>query len=242
MSNAIILDVESTGFAEPVEPVEVAWVRLDAPNSMTVLETFQQRYQPSKPIECGALATHRIMDEALVNMPPSNEARLPADVGFIIGHAIDYDWSVMGKPDVRRIDTCALARRCWPECDSFSLGALLFYLDRDRALEFVRNAHAALADCEATLVLMAFIVERFKDPKALTWEKLWKASEKARIPTHMPFGKHKGMLITELPWDYREWMLRQTDMDEYVLIAVRRSMRAAAVEPLVEDEEPVAVR
>jgi len=46
-----------------------------------------------------------------------------------------------------------------------------------------------------------------------TAEDLYAESEKARIPTTMPFGKHKGMLLSDIPSDYKQWLLTQGDID-----------------------------
>ena len=47
----------------------------------------------------------------------------------------------------------------------------------------------------------------------LTAERLWERSEDARIPTHMPFGKHKGVPIAAVPKDYARWLLDQPNVD-----------------------------
>jgi exodeoxyribonuclease X len=45
---------------------------------------------------------------------------------------------------------------------------------------------------------------------------LYAESEKARTPTTMPFGKHKGMLLTDVPSDYKQWLLTQGGIDPYL--------------------------
>ena len=47
-------------------------------------------------------------------------------------------------------------------------------------------------------------------------EQLYLASEEARIPKSITFGKHKGTAIAELPKDYIQWLLRQDDLDAYL--------------------------
>jgi len=37
----------------------------------------------------------------------------------------------------------------------------------------------------------------------------------------MPFGKYKGTKIKDLPADYVAWLLRQDDIDQYVLKALK---------------------
>ena len=53
-----------------------------------------------------------------------------------------------------------------------------------------------------------------------SFEQLWERSEVARIPIKMPFGKHKGELIKDIPADYRRWLVSQTDLDPYLVKAL----------------------
>ena len=110
MPTAIIFDTEATGIVDPVI-IEAAWIAVDSLAPVTLGDTFHQRYQPGKPISLGALATHHIMDEELVDCPPAASFRLPDDLQYLIGHNIDFDWQAVGQPDVKRICTLALARR-----------------------------------------------------------------------------------------------------------------------------------
>ena len=58
-------------------------------------------------------------------------------------------------------------------------------------------------------------------PELTSWGSIWKFSEEARIPDTMPFGKHKGMPIKDVPRDYKEWLKGQPDIDEYLLKALK---------------------
>ena len=49
-----------------------------------------------------------------------------------------------------------------------------------------------------------------------TGTNLYNISENARIPSLMNFGKHKGAAITDIPKDYKEWLLKQADLDPYL--------------------------
>ena len=53
------------------------------------------------------------------------------------------------------------------------------------------------------------------------FEALWQASEGRRIPMRMPYGKHKGAAIRDIPTGYRSWLLNQADVDPYLAIALR---------------------
>ncbi|HLS17840.1 MAG TPA: DUF3820 family protein [Paenalcaligenes sp.] len=223
--SAIIFDTETTG-NDPAEIIEAAWLKVDNPNDLTVTEHYEARFKPQQKISLGALATHHILDEELQDCPPASDFSLPDDVQYIIGHNIDYDWNVSGQPRVKRICTLALARHLLPFLDSHSQSALIYYFDRKNARERLQKAHSALADvhnCRLNLLALFDCLYEQGRQVPSDWETLWSLSEQARIPTTMPFGKHRGQLIAELPRDYQDWLLRQDGLDPYVKQAVLQS-------------------
>ena len=212
MPKTIIFDTEATDKNNPII-IEAAWLEVTDFDPVTTGESWVQRYNPGRPISLGALATHHIMDEELVNCPPSSSFRLPDDCEYMIGHNVDFDWSAIGSPDVKRVCTLALSRKLWPDLDSHNQSALLYYLERESARELLKNAHSAASDVMICSLIVSHIC-RVLGVK--TVEGLWNESEKARTPTMMPFGKHKGLLLTDVPSDYRHWLLNQADIDPYL--------------------------
>ncbi len=208
----IIFDTEATDLKKPVL-IEAAWVELESLEPYSVTNPFEQRYNPGKPISLGALATHHIMDEELVDCPPAASFTLPSDVDYVIGHNVDFDWEVIGKPDIKRICTLALARKVWPDLDSHNQSALLYHLERATAREQLRNAHSALTDVSICAAILKHICQQLG---VTTIEALYTESEIARTPTTMPFGKHKGMLLADVPKDYKKWLLSQQDIDPFL--------------------------
>ena len=216
--NAYIFDCETTGLNEP-ELIEAAWLELSSIlPTIFVGNGFNQQYKPSKPIEIGALATHHIMDEDLVNCPSSSSFSLPDGIQYLIGHNIDFDATVIGNPNIKRICTLALARKAWPELGSHTQSALMYFLYRTHAREKLKNAHSAKADVLICASILKALVRHFG---ITTIEGLYDASELARIPTHMSFGKHKGCALTELPADYKRWLVGQSDLDPYLRAALQ---------------------
>ncbi|MDV6347516.1 DUF3820 family protein [Nitrosomonas sp. Is35] len=220
----LIFDTETTGVVDP-EIIEAAWIepiftdhlRLDK-----IADSYIGRFKPSKPISLSAMAVHHIMDEDLENCPPSSGFRLPDDITYLIGHNVDYDWIAAGKPVVNRICTLALSRHLWPELDSHTQSAMLYYLERESARDALTGkAHSAAQDVRNCLIILAHIVNKLGDVDS--WGTLWKHSEIARIPTVMPFGKHKGTPIKDIPADYKRWLLNQPDIDHYLMKAIRQS-------------------
>ena len=212
MTNAIIFDTETSGKNEPVL-IEAAWIRLGSINPFSTSEEFNQRYNPLKPIELGALAIHHILDEELVDCPDYTEFNIPANTEYIIGHNVDYDWNIIGQPNIKRICTLALARRAWPTLDSHTQSALFYYLSRSNARDVLKNAHSALADVKICAVILQNACEALNISNL---DDLYKISEQSRIPTHMPFGKHKGVAISDIPRDYKTWLLNQDNVDPFV--------------------------
>lgn len=217
MPNAIIFDTETTGLDAP-EIIEAAWVELKTLSPLTLGESFEQRYRPSKPISLAALATHHILDEELIDCPPATSFQLPAGLHYLIGHNVDFDWAVAGSPDVRRICTLSLARSVWPTLESHNQSALLYYLDRQNARGRLRNAHSASADIHICATILDNICRELAIDSI---EALWEKSEDSRIPTHMPFGKHKGLPIVEVPKDYVRWLLDQPNIDPFLRRALQ---------------------
>jgi exodeoxyribonuclease X len=213
----LILDTETTD-ATDGELIEAAYVTvgLDANSHLHAYGyAFEQRYKPTKPISFGAMATHHILEHELVDCPGSDTFALPAGVDYLIGHGIDFDWQIVGSPEVKRICTLAMARNLWPGI-SHTLGALMYMLSPDPAWtrEKLRDAHSALADVYFCATLLDAILEKAGPFESM--EKLWEFSEAARVPTVITFGKHKGTAIADLPTDYVLWMLRQDDVDPYL--------------------------
>src|SRR5574340_1199149 len=209
---ALIFDTETTGLVEP-QVIEAAWLKINNPVDLKVVDSFRQRYTPTKKIELGALSTHHIMDEDLADCPMHFDFALSTDVLYLIGHNIDYDWKVVGEPNVKRICTLALSRSLWPELDAHRQSAMLYHLERASARDRLKGAHSASCDVENCLVILRHIVVKLG---VETWEQLWVASEKARVPVTMPFGKWKGTPIADVPKDYVRWLLGTPDVDPYL--------------------------
>lgn len=218
---AIVFDTETTGKFEP-QIIEAAYVHVTI-DGLIPLSEAHQRYAPTKPIEFGAMAIHNIIPSDLKGCPSHTSFKLPDDVDYIIGHNVDYDWEVAGKPEVKRICVLALAREYLPELDSHTQSALLYYIysldnEEDVARNMLKGAHSALTDVHNCLAILQYLVHYIGNVES--WEHLWQLSEEARIPKTMPFGKHKGELIKDVPANYKDWLLRQPDVDPYLRMAL----------------------
>ena len=98
---------------------------------------------------------------------------------------------------------------------------MLYYLARDLARPLLKNAHSAEQDVNNCWRIFNHLLALLFPDKPTTWEEIWLASEQARIPTVMTFGKHKGTAIKDIPGDYKQWLLKQADIDPYLVKALR---------------------
>ena len=90
----------------------------------------------------------------------------------------------------------------------------------EKAREMLKGAHRADADIILTANILMHIVYQLK---IQTIEELYEASEDARIPRSINFGKHRGTAIAELPKDYVQWLLRQDELDPYLRKALENA-------------------
>lgn len=220
MSIAYIFDTETTGFKEP-QIIQAAGLFVEF--GAKPIQSYNEYFRPTKPIEFGAKATHHIVEKDLEGCRLHSEFTLPAGIDFLIGHNVDFDWKVIGEPSIKRICTLALARQLWPQFDSHSQGALLYALQGDAAKGKVKGAHSADIDVEICLDILNFILKEL--PTVDSWKTLWEISETARLPTKMLFGKYKDTPIAQVPRDYINWLLRQPDVDPYLIKAFQLAGR-----------------
>jgi len=221
--DAIILDTETTTNKDtperPLEVIELAWLPLTSAET----PAFHRRYKPTMPPTFGATAVHHILYSELEECLPSEFAiRDVPPAEYWIGHNIDFDWRALGSPpNVKRICTLALSRRLWPECDSHTLSAMMYFTAgcTPQTRERLRSAHAATDDCEFVLALLQPIMAA---TKCRELDGLYELSEEARIPRTMTFGKFAGQPVSAVDRGYASWYARQPDPDPFVLMAFRR--------------------
>lgn len=228
--STLIIDTETDQLEDP-RVVEVAWIDLSNKSK------FEQRYNNERDISAGAKATHHIIEKDLINEPSYSKFKFPDGVEYIVGHKIDFDWGVIGKPDVKRICTLALSRYFYPDVGTHSLGAMMYHLLPDEAArERLIGAHSAAVDIANCLILLFHILRdnqivglsSVDDLFLLTpedWERVWQVSEEARVPTVCLFGKHRGKTwdwLVENERSYCNWYLNLDKADPYVVQAIKR--------------------
>ncbi len=219
---AIILDTEThTLNGLPIEiayaPIEIEAGKLSLDRS----KMFDQLYSiGDEKISYAAMAVHHILEADIVDQPNFGTFTLPTETVYIIGHNIDYDIRAIqtcgvDTQHIKAICTLALARLVWPDAEAHNISALIYMISKgsEKAREMLKGAHRADADIILTANILMHIVHKLN---IQTIEALFEASEDARIPRSINFGKHRGTAIIDLPSDYVQWLMRQEDLDPYL--------------------------
>lgn len=224
--DAIIIDTETTDKdPKTCEVVESAYREFHFDPLTAISPAVRCLYGYARDLKWGAMAAHHILPEEVQGLPlfePASFHAALAAIPYLIGHNIDFDWQAIGSPRThRRICTLAMARDLWPQLDSHTLTALIYFTQgaSKETRERLRSAHSAVADvifCED--ILRVIVAE-----KGITdFESLYAYSEESRIPKIMAFGKFRGQPVTNVDRGYANWYRRQDETDPYVIEAFRR--------------------
>lgn len=212
-------------------PIEIAYAPIEIENGKLSLDKkkiFDQLYQVGQPISFAAMAVHHILESDLADQPFYKEFKLPSETTYIIGHNVDYDIAAIARCGVdtsklKPICTLALARHVWEDAEAHNISALIYLISKgsEKAREMLKGAHRADADIILTANILMHIIHQLNIENI---EQLYIASEQARIPKSITFGKHKGTSIQDLPADYIQWLLRQDDLDPYLRKALENKL------------------
>lgn len=226
---AIILDTEThTLNGLPIEiayaPIQISAGKL----SLDREQMFDQLYSVGdEKISFAAMAVHHILEEDIADQPNFGTFTLPNETVYIIGHNIDYDIRAIqtcgvDTSHIKAICTLALARLVWPDAEAHNISTLIYMISKGstKAREMLKGAHRADADIILTANILMHIIYKLNIQSI---EELFAASEDARIPRSINFGKHRGSKIADLPSDYVTWLLRQEDLDPYLKKALENS-------------------
>ncbi len=218
---ALILDTETHDLNGL--PIEIAYAPVEITHGKMSLDKshlYDQLFQVDQPISYGSMAVHHILESDLEGMPHYSSFTLPEATQYLIGHNIDYDINAIARCEVdvskiKAICTLALARQVWPKAEAHNLSALIYMISKGspKAREMLKGAHRADADIILTANLLMHIIYHLG---IQSLDELYIASEQARIPLNINFGKHRGTAIADLPQDYVQWLLKQDSLDVYL--------------------------
>ncbi len=220
----VIADCETPSLKVEDGVCEVAFMELDEYGN--ILEQDASLIDPQVPITAGAAGVHGIRDSDIADAPTLNEYMtivrdkpfLGDDEVVFIAHNSKFDFDRLGAwfNTSKQLCTLRLARKLWPNAENHKLQTLRMMLD----LPFVRgDAHSALGDVEVCRQILIRAMNEFN----LTMDDLIELANATVEITKMPFGKHRGEKIADLPKQYKTWALKSLDLEP----DLRRALEAA---------------
>jgi len=200
----IVLDFETTGLQPGYRPVEIAWLEFDS--SYKVSQSVTSLIDPQIPIEPGAQKVHGISSEMLAGMPTLEEFlqgehadKFADEHVLVVAHNAAFDLPMFAPFCKKATSLCTmrLAQALYPTAENHKLQTLASMF----AVE-VEPTHRAMADVGACFELLRTIAK--KEDKSI--DELLVVASYTSPESLMPFGKHKGKMIKDLPSDYVAWL------------------------------------
>lgn len=210
---AIFYDTETTGIKSDREHiVEIA--AFDPLHN----RHFEQLINPGRPIPAEASAIHHISDEMVASAPSFEEvgkefiAFCEGDVVLIAHNNDNFDVHFLRMefsrhsiemPSWKFLDTLKWARRYRPDLPRHTLQFL-----REIYGIPANNAHRALDD----VIVLHRIFQYLTDD--LNMDEVYSFLNRPRIIQHMPFGKHQGQPLQQIPKNYVDWLAASGTFDK----------------------------
>jgi DNA polymerase III epsilon subunit-like protein len=199
MSDLYILDTETASLKGGV--VELAFLRVN--DSLEVLDEFVSHVDPECEIDPRAQEVHGITAEMVKGKPTLAEvAKLLPQTIDMIAHNAHFDKRMISPviPVASMLCTLKLARAYIKGTTNFKLETLQAELALPK-----QTSHSALGDVHTVRDLLLYMV----DKRLIDLPALLVKSKNVEVVHTMPFGKHQGKLLTNLPASYRDWLLEQ---------------------------------
>lgn len=226
LQKCLILDTETTGKDyNTAEIVESGFV-IRENNNWTIFQELHKPLHTNVPPAVSAICyiTNEMVEdkESFLDNKEVFQSVIDGYIdGYLVAHNHFFDMRVLGNHGVDTsnhpwICTWRMAKKLFnnvPEIEETNLPYLRFALDLDVPVEML--AHRAGNDSFMTGKLLEFFVDMMEEqgildvnqpygPQIAQW-----AAEPI-IYERMPFGKHKGELMTSIPSSYWQWAMKNT--------------------------------
>lgn len=231
-----VIDIETSG-GSPSEIIEIASVdvvphrdgwRAEPPRS--------QLFKPLGEITFQTMAIHHLTPADLVDAPTGTDAALKAfleeggQADFLVAHNAAFEarhipLEVTGDPPW--LCTVKAARSAWPDAPGYANQVLRYWRDLKLAPELAMPAHRAAPDAWVTAHILIDLLKEAPIERLVEW------NDDARSLERMPFGKHRGKTWSDVPSDYLQWLLAQSEMSEEVLNRAGAELTHRCVSDLV---------
>lgn len=222
MRTYFFADSETTGVRPTDKVVEIAFIQTDS--DFNVLNKDQSLIDPEMAIPAGASAVHHITNKDVEFEPTIEEYMhmknnpLLFEDAVLVAHQASFDLRYLGPWMVENVETMCtlrLAKKLYPDLDSYKLGALRYSLGLP---DFEGDAHRADADVGMLLNLVKHMVKA----SGLDLEGLLELQKAPLDIKSFPFGKWKGTPLADVPPSYLSWYLGTEKPDADIAASIRK--------------------
>ncbi len=218
-----VVDFETTGAPDDGDPephaiCEIGWC--DVVQGIAGVKNESRSYlvNPKRPISIAAMAVHHITDEdAAAGESVANALRMlfveDGPVDMFCAHNAAFERHFFEIPGISWLCTYKIALRLWPDAPTHSNNGLRYFLRlpiMDR--EYANATHRAGPDAYVTAHLLDRILAEARQ-REIPFATLEAWSKFPPLFHKVSFGKHRGMIWSELPPDYLRWIADKSDMD-----------------------------
>lgn len=242
ITQMIVLDTETTGVDDDSHIIELSMTfPHDLDMGIDDVLNYTMRYNPGIPVPPESSAVHFISTEDLVNevtyeseLPNIELLMIQDHIDYYVGHNVQFDQRMINENYLKYnselpaylldndkwICTLRLAKKLFaedPEFANLTLSYLWFKFGLHTSVNRPINAHAAKDDvfmCFKVLIkLIEVCIERGHiNPDLDIGPQLIEYVNTPMRYSVMPFGKHKGELMKNVPLNYLEWMIKNSDV------------------------------
>lgn len=226
-TNSLIFDTETTSKDFKVAEV-IQFASAEYNNSTDQFEiVFNEYYKPHEPIDAEVSAINFISNRMVANCEKFDCALLPVQLaldkcGYVVAHNVFYDQKVLERYGLslpKTICTMRMAKKLYNDSDKiklFNLSYLRFALDLPIPDDI--TAHNAVSDVIVTGILYQTLIADAiaagvldVDSDLSFGEQITAWLDEPIIMRLMPFGKHKGKELNEVPLEYWRWAFENLD-------------------------------
>ena len=225
-----VIDIETTGLAPPAEIVEIGRVDVIVDNDQVIVEPPKSRiYRPLNGIPPETMAVHHITEADFdIDTPVCTDERLNLAVwagstpSALVAHNCAFEKLFIPTRITKALPwicTYKVALRAWPEAPRHTNQVLRYWkrLTLDPALAM--PPHRAGPDAWVTAHLFAELKKTVSIADMITW-----TSQPTQYAT-VPFGKYRGRSWQDVPLDYLDWVIQQSEMDEGIIWTAKTELQ-----------------
>lgn len=221
-----VIDFETTGLPPSAAVCEAGWTDVIVESgSVTITPTISRLINPGRPIPAEVTAIHGITDAMVFGAPVPETvfAEMMRGADAFCAHNCEFEQNFFGGGGKPWCCTYKVALVHLPDAPSHKNSLLPEYLGLKLDEALATPAHRAGPDTYVTAHILATLIGR-----GHAVEEMLAITKRPRQISRMPFGKHKGAYMADLPDGYLRWGIENMDARD-VVSAMKREVERRRV-------------